>query len=111
MNQDTYYKTSDLARFGEIGRTGKDKADRFFDYYGKTMEDGALDAKTKSLIALAVAHALSCPYCIDSTSHSCIEKGSNEDEMMEAVHIAAAMAAGVTLVHSTQMLAHLDDKS
>jgi len=106
-----YYQSADLGRFGEIGRSNPAMANGFFDYYGKVMETNRLTKREKSLIGLAVAHALKCPYCIDSLSNSCLDQGLSEAEMMEAVHVAAALAAGVTLVHSTQMLGHVDARS
>ncbi|HEX8371504.1 MAG TPA: arsenosugar biosynthesis-associated peroxidase-like protein [Chthoniobacterales bacterium] len=107
----TYYRPSDLGRFGEIGRANPVLAEAFFDYYGKTMSEGALTKREKSLIALAVAHAQKCPYCIDSVSNSCLDQGLSEAEMIEAVHVAAALTAGVALVHSTQMLGHVDARA
>jgi len=103
-----YYRSSDLGRFGEIGRANPAVADAFFDYYGKVMADDRLTRREKSLIALAVAHALKCPYCIDSLGNACLDIGLSETEMMEAVQVAGAMAAGITLVHSTQLLGHID---
>lgn len=107
----SYYRPSDLGRFGEIGRANPAVAGAFFDYYGKVMADDRLTKREKSLIALAVAHALKCPYCIDSLGHTCLDLGLSEAEMMEAVQVAGAMAAGVTLVHSTQLLGHIDARS
>ena len=106
-----YYQSSDLGRFGEIGRSNPALANGFFDYYGKVMETNRLTKREKSLIGLAVAHALKCPYCIDSLSSSCLDQGLSEAEMMEAVHVAGALATGVTLVHSTQMLGHIDARA
>ena len=104
-----YFDSKDLERFAEVGTFRKELMDKFFDYYGTvTGEDGALSKREKSLIALAVAHALKCPYCIDAYTTTCLENGSNPDQMTEAIHIAAAMAAGITLVHGTQMLGHLE---
>ena len=60
-----------------------------------------------TLIALAVAHTVQCPYCIDAYTTQCLETGSNPEQMMEAVHVAAVMQAGITLVHSVQMQNHL----
>ena len=101
----TYYNPDDLAKFGKIGEFGgKDLAKKFFDYYGETFKDGALTEREKSLIALAVAHTMQCPYCIDAYTADTLAKGCTEDEMMEAVHVSAAMAAGVKLVHSVQMI-------
>ena len=99
-----YYHASDLARFGNIGEYQKELADKFFGWYGAVFADGALTAKEKSLIALAVAHAVQCPYCIDAYSSDAYEKGYNEAQLMEAVHIAAAIKGGAALVHGVQMM-------
>lgn len=107
----TYYNTDDLKKFGNIGEHQPELAKKFFDYYGETFKDGALTAREKSLIALAVAHALKCPYCIDAYTTDTLEKGCDETQMMEAVHVAAALAAGVTLVHSVQMTNKLKELS
>src|SRR5687767_12428240 len=104
-----YYASEDLQKFGDIGRHAKALADQFFKYYNAvTGADGALTRREKSLIALAVAHAQKCPYCIDAYTTACLEAGSNPEQMMEAVHVAAAMQAGITLVHGVQMQNHLD---
>jgi alkylhydroperoxidase/carboxymuconolactone decarboxylase family protein len=101
---DHYYNADDLAKFGNIGGFQKPMADKFFDYYGEVFKDGALTAKEKSLIALAVAHAVQCPYCIDAYSSDAYEKGYSEAQMMEAVHVAAAIKGGAVLVHGVQMM-------
>ncbi|MBE7439006.1 MAG: carboxymuconolactone decarboxylase family protein [Spirochaetales bacterium] len=106
-----YYDAKDLAHFGDIGRVNKDLAASYFSYYGKAMAGGALSEREKALIALAVAHALKCPYCIDAYTSSSLEKGADEEQMSEAVHVAAAMVAGITLVHSVQMMNKIDDLS
>jgi alkylhydroperoxidase/carboxymuconolactone decarboxylase family protein len=100
----TYYNPDDLKKFGNIGEFQKELADKFFAYYGETFKDGALTAREKSLIALAVAHALKCPYCIEAYTVDTLEKGCDEAQMMEAVHVSAALAAGINLVHSVQMM-------
>lgn len=58
-----YYKEEDLNKFGNIAEFQKPMADKFFVWYGEVFEEGSLTAKEKSLIALAVAHAVQCPYC------------------------------------------------
>lgn len=104
---DAYYNNEDLKDFGKVGEFGKELADKFFDYYGKVFEEGALTAREKSLIALAVAHAVQCPYCIDAYTHDTLEKGCNEEQLMEAVHVAAAIRGGASLVHGVQMMKHV----
>ena len=61
---------------------------------------GALDEKTKQLIAVAVAHVTQCPYCIHSHSETALKKGATKEEVMEAVWIAAEMRAGAAYAHS-----------
>jgi len=104
-----YYDPDDLKKFGAIGQHAKTLAEAFFRYYGEaTGADGALTRREKALIALALAHAQRCPYCIDAYTTACLEAGASPEQMMEAVHVAAAMQAGITLVHAVQMHNHLE---
>ena len=103
---DHYYHSADLARFPEMGKSRPELAEKFFAWYGAVFADGALSAREKSLIALAVAHAVQCPYCIDAYSKDALEKGSDLDQMTEAVHVAAAIRGGASLVHGVQMRNH-----
>lgn len=102
-----YYDERDLGRFGEIAEGAPELARKFFEYYGAVFAEGALSQREKSLIALAVSHAVQCPYCIDAYSKDALEKGSNLDQMSEAVHVAAAIRGGASLVHGVQMLNHV----
>lgn len=99
----SYYRPEDLPRFEAMSEYAKELGDRFFAYYGKVFEDGALTAREKSLIALAVAHAVQCPYCIDAYTRDSLEKGSDLEQMTEAVHVAAAIRGGASLIHGLQM--------
>ena len=101
-----YYKTEDLPKFEEIGKEAPDLAKKFFDYYGSVFAEGDLSEREKALIALAVAHAIQCPYCIDAYTQACLEKGSNLAEMTEAVHVVTAIRGGASLVHGIQMRNH-----
>jgi alkylhydroperoxidase/carboxymuconolactone decarboxylase family protein len=65
--------------------------------------EGALTEREKSLIALAVAHAIQCPYCIDAYTQACLEKGSSVKEMTEAVRVTTAIRGGASLIHGIQM--------
>ncbi len=101
---DTYYNPSDLAKFGDIGQEAPEMAKKFFDYYASVFAEGELTEREKALIALAVAHAVQCPYCIDAYTSACLEKGSNQAEMTEAVHVSCAIRGGASLVHGVQMI-------
>lgn len=100
---DTYYCPDDLKKFAEIGEDAPELWKKFSDWYGEVFKEGTLSEREKSLIALAVAHAIQCPYCIDAFSQSCLENGSNAEQMMEAVHVAGAIRGGASLVHGVQM--------
>jgi len=102
-----YYDPAHLAKFGTIAEGNKELADKFFDWYGAVFKEGALSEREKALIALAVAHAVQCPYCIDAYAKTCLEKGADLDQMTEAVHVAAAIRGGASLVHGVQMLEHV----
>jgi alkylhydroperoxidase/carboxymuconolactone decarboxylase family protein len=102
-----YYDARDLAKFGEIAEGAPELARKFFDWYGAVFAEGALSAREKALIALAVSHAVQCPYCIDAYTTESLEHGSNLDQMTEAVHVAAAIRGGASLVHGVQMRNHV----
>ena len=98
-----YYHDHDLPRFSEMGKDAPELWRKFSEWYGAVFAAGALGEREKALIALAVAHALQCPYCIDAYTQTCLEKGSNTEQMTEAVHVAAAIRGGSALVHGIQM--------
>ena len=107
----TYYKPEDLKKFEDVGDFGPELAEKFFEYYGSVFEEGALTAREKALIALAVSHTVQCPYCIDAYTTESLEKGASEEQMMEAVHVASAIRGGSSLVHGVQMMNKVKDLS
>ncbi len=98
-----YYDSEDLGKFGDIGKNAPELWKKFLDWYGAVFAEGALTEREKALIALGAAHAVQCPYCIDAYTQTCLEKGSNLEQMTEAVHVAAAIRGGASLVHGVQM--------
>lgn len=105
----SYYDPKDLGRFHEIGEGAPELWQKFHEWYSTVFRDGALTAREKALIALAVAHGEQCPYCIDAYTRACLESGSSLEQMTEAIQAAAALRAGATLVHGLQMK-NLHDK-
>jgi len=99
-----YYQPEHLKKFGEVTDFQEELGDKFFDYYDSVFEEGALTAREKALIALAVSHTVQCPYCIDAYTTESLEKGATEEQMMEAVHVATAIRGGASLVHGVQMM-------
>jgi alkylhydroperoxidase/carboxymuconolactone decarboxylase family protein len=107
----TYYDPADLRKFGKISEWDEELGNKFFEYYNKVFEEGALSAREKSLIALAVSHVVQCPYCIDAYTQDGLKRGIEKEEMMEALHVGAAIKGGATLVHGVQMMNKYDKLS
>ena len=70
----------------------------------KVFADGALPSKTKQLIAVAVAHVTQCPYCIRGHTKAALRAGATQQELMEAIWVAAEMRAGGAYAHAALML-------
>ena len=100
----SYYDPKDLKKFKQISDWNKDLGEKFFEYYDKVFEEGALSAREKSLIGLAVAHAIQCAYCIDAFTSDSLQRGITKEEMMESVHVSASVRGGASLVHGVQMM-------
>ena len=100
---ETYYKPEDLLKFGQMDEGAPELWKKFNSWYSSVFKAGALTEREKSLIALAVAHAVQCPYCIDAFTEASLEKGADLEQMTEAVHVASAIRGGASLVHGVQM--------
>ena len=105
-----YFQPEDLKKFPNIVEFQEKMGSKFFDWYGSVFEEGALTKREKNLIALAVAHAVNCPYCMDAYTNSCLSSGADEEQMMEAVHVAAAIKGGATLANSVMMMNQVKEK-
>lgn len=99
-----YYKHEHLRGFAGVSSASPELGRKFFDWYGSVFTDGALTAREKALIALAVAHAVQCPYCIEAYTDESLAKGADLEQMTEALHVATAIRGGASLVHGMQML-------
>lgn len=104
---DQYYKPEHLPQFAQVSEGSPELAQKFFAYYGAVFAEGALSTREKALIALAVAHTVQCPYCIDAYSKDCLQQGADLEQMTEAIHVATAIRGGASLVHGMQMLDHV----
>jgi alkylhydroperoxidase/carboxymuconolactone decarboxylase family protein len=103
----SYYQPEDLKRFPQIGEEAPQLWQKFLAWYDAVFADGSLSVREKALIGLGVAHAVQCPYCIDSFAQACLQNGCDVEQMTEAVHVAAAIRGGAALVHGVQMRGHV----
>jgi AhpD family alkylhydroperoxidase len=77
-----------------------DAAAAFHVFSEAVFADGALSKKTKQIIAVAIAHVTQCPYCIKGHTRAALRDGATNEELMEAVWVAAEMRAGAAFAHS-----------
>lgn len=96
---------------GERRRRLAPEIHRAFDAFSEQVfAAGALSEATKQLIAVAVAHVTQCPYCIEGHTKLARRKGASDEEIMEAIWVAAEMRAGGAFAHSTIALHALNDE-
>ena len=65
---------------------------------------GALDAKTKELIALAIAVAARCDGCIAFHTHDALNAGSTREEITDALGVAILMGGGPSVIYATHVI-------
>jgi AhpD family alkylhydroperoxidase len=80
------------------------QAEAFKAFSQSVFAEGALSAKIKQLIAVAVAHVTQCPYCIRGHTKAALQSGATAEEILEAVWVAAEMRAGAAYAHSALAL-------
>lgn len=83
--------------------------DAFVAFSKSVFKAGALDAKSKQLIAVAAAHVTQCPYCIRGHTRQALRAGATREEVMEAIWVAAEMRAGAAVAHGNLALDAMND--
>lgn len=93
---------------GELSTLRRDLAPEslkaFHAFSRQVFAEGELDARSKQLIAVAVAHVTQCPYCIRGHTEAALKAGASDKQIMEAIWVAAEMRAGGAYAHSTLAL-------
>lgn len=94
----------------EMRRALAPESEKAFQAFSRQVfADGALSAKVKQIIAVAVAHVTQCPYCIRGHTKSALRHGATREELMEAIWVAAEMRAGGAFAHSTIALVAMNE--
>lgn len=86
-----------------------DAEDAFRAFSKAVFAEGALDTRTKQLIAVAVAHVTQCPWCIESHVKAAQREGASGEQIMEAIWVAAEMRAGASWAHALKTAELIDD--
>jgi AhpD family alkylhydroperoxidase len=106
---DNLYPTASRERNQERQELAPEINDAFVAFSKSVFKAGALDAKTKQLIAVAAAHVTQCPYCIRGHAKQALRAGATREEVMEAVWVAAEMRAGAAVAHSNLALDEMNE--
>ena len=108
MDQTMYPASSaDIAR--KRRELAPKQLEAFRQFSAAAFAEGELDARTKQLIAVAVAHVTQCPYCIRGHTEGALKAGASEAQIMEAIWVAAEMRAGAAFAHSIKSLDVMED--
>jgi alkylhydroperoxidase/carboxymuconolactone decarboxylase family protein len=105
------YQRENLRHLAKLGELAPEQQQAFQTFNDTVMAEGSLTKKEKELIAVAVAHATECPYCIDVHTRNAKTAGASLEELVEAVFVAAALEAGGAVTHSTHMQNALDQEA
>jgi AhpD family alkylhydroperoxidase len=101
------YDMKNLAKLKLIDANAAEGMKAFVAFDKAAMAAGAIPVKYKELMALAVAFTTQCPYCIEVHSNQARGAGASDQEIAEAVIVAAALRAGAAITHGTHaMKAH-----
>jgi AhpD family alkylhydroperoxidase len=104
LKEATMYDSANLKKLAKLGELAPAAWEGFLAFDRAAMSDGAIPAKMKELIAIAVAVTTQCPYCIDIHTKRAKSAGCTEAELAEAVLVAAALRAGGAVTHGTHCL-------
>ncbi|TWU22040.1 Alkyl hydroperoxide reductase AhpD [Novipirellula galeiformis] len=98
--EEQVYPPASKRHASERKRLAREPAEAFKAFSRSVFAEGALPAKTKQLIAVAVAHVTQCPYCIKAHTDGAMQHNATAEEIMEAIWVAAEMRAGAAYAHS-----------
>jgi AhpD family alkylhydroperoxidase len=97
-----FYALDARKHYKDLMAAQKDMFQAFITFNNEIFEKkSALPRKVKELIAVAVAHTTQCPYCIEGHVKAAKKEGATEQEIAEAIFVAAALRAGGAFAHST----------
>lgn len=97
------YSKDNLKKLPKMGELSPKAMTAFWAYDKAALADGAIPKKYKELMAIAVALTTQCPYCIEVHRQEALKAGVTEQELAEAVHVAAALRAGGSITHGTHL--------
>jgi len=97
-----------LERLGQLGSELPGSMSGFSRLHKKSVEAGAVDAKTKELMALAIGIAVHCEGCIAYHTHDAVQAGATRAELLETIGVAIMMGGGPASVYAAHAMDAID---
>ena len=91
-------------QLGKLGRELPGPMTGFGKLHAASVEAGALDTKTKELIAIAISAAIRCEGCISYHVHDALAAGATRQEITEALGVAILMGGAPAAVNAVYVL-------
>ena len=95
-------------RFVELRRERPEEIAAFGEYLRRARKAGAVSAKVKELINLAIALATHCTPCVVRHTKMSLEQGATRDEILETAMVAVGMGGGLAYTQTVYMLDALE---
>jgi len=92
----------------KLGKDYPQETGAFMSFLRRTIQEKALDTKTKELIALALGIAAGCEWCIVLHTKNALEAGAKPEELIEAGYVAVLMAGGPALMHLIPLMQSIE---
>ncbi len=106
---DQFYKKEDIRKINVLAQIVPDTMQALVEMNDRVFQDGALSTKTKELIAIAVAHATGCAFCIDIHTKNALREGASDEEVAESILVGVAMKASSALSHAVVAINAMED--
>ena len=104
------YKKENLAKLKKMDSLAPEVMKAFWAFDKAAVAAGAIPAKYKELIAVAVALTTQCPYCIDTHVKRAKAAGATDEEVAESIFVAMALRAGGSFAHGSIAMHALEHK-
>lgn len=95
--------------FKSLGKKNPDAIKSFKKFMGAVKQDGALSAKMKELIGIALSVQKQCKHCVAFHVKNALDQGATEDEIIDASMTAVTLGGGPSLMFSSYVLKALKD--
>ena len=108
---DHFYHSESSKQLRKLRQLKPDLFGSFLDFDKKVFEAGALDVKTKEIVAIATAHVTQCPFCIEAHTKRAKKAGASDAEIAEAIFVAMALRAGGAFTHAAIAMGALEEEA